>query len=123
MTIRQKAKDNPLMAGLISLSTIVGAFLVISQGVTLIDASVMSESEARVIHAAIDAKFASVGEKLDTQAILNECRWIDDKIDGLEYEIYILKRDQASADFIRSKESTLRKHRDKYLALHCVSKL
>lgn len=111
------------MAGLITLSTIVGAILVTWQGVGVIDSVVMSEAEAMVIHTAMDERLSDVGTKLDTQALLSECRWLDDKIDGLEYEIYILKRDTASPDFIRSKESTLGKHRAKYIALNCVARL
>lgn len=111
------------MAVLITASTIAGAILVLWQGVDLTDGLIVTEAEARVIHTAMDERLSEVGRKIDTQALLNECRWLDDKIDGLEYEIYVLKRDVASPDFIRSKETTLRKHRDKYIALNCVSRL
>lgn len=123
MGIRKRAAENPAMALLISASTVAGAVLVLWQGVGFTDGLIVTEAEARVIHTAMDERLSEVGRKIDTQAMLNECRWLDDKIDTLDYEIYVLKRDTASPDFIRSKEQTLKKHRAKYESLLCVTRL
>lgn len=109
------------MAVLTSIAAVAIAVVAIAEGIDLADSLVMSEAEAGLIHTAMNTQIADVGKKIDTQANLSECRYLDDKIDRLDYEIYILKRDEAGADYIRSKEVQLRKHRDKYISLECVS--
>lgn len=121
MSIRATIKQNPAMAVLTSIAAVAIAVVAIAEGIDLADSLVMSEAEAGLIHTAMNTQIADVGKKIDTQANLSECRYLDDKIDRLDYEIYILKRDEAGADYIRSKEVQLRKHRDKYISLECVS--
>ena len=121
MTFKQTVRQNPIMAGITTVAALAVAAVAIAEGFQLADKLHMTEPEALVIHAAMNLQIADVGKKIDTQANLNECRYLDDKIDRLDYEIYILKRDQASPDYIREKESNLRKHRSKFLVLGCVS--
>ena len=123
MTIRQKASDNPAMAGLITLGSIIGAFVVVIQGIDVVDNLIMTETEAMEIHRGYDLQLTNVGKKIDEQAILNECRWLSDKIDAIGREIYTLDRDEASPDYIRSRRVLLQKHKEKYSALQCISRL
>ncbi len=112
-----------VLAILSMLGAVAVAGIAISEGFELADALIMTEAEAEVIHDAMNTQIADVGMKIDTQGNLNECRYLDDKIDRLDYEIYILKRDEASPDYIRDKESQLTKHRAKYTILKCVALL
>lgn len=111
------------MAILTTIAAVAVAGMAISEGIELTDSLIMTEAEAGVIHDAMNTQIADVGLKIDTQANLSECRYLDDKIDRLDYEIYILKRDEASPDYIRDKESQLTKHRAKFTSLKCVALL
>ena len=123
MKLRERAQHNPAMALLTTLAAIAVAVVSIHQGVFLADELVLTEAEAGVIHAVYDQKIAAVGQKIDAQALLNECRWLSDQINQTEYEIYVLDRDGASADFIQSKRTILRQRTTRYAALLCAKHL
>ena len=121
MTIVQKAKDNPWVTGLTTIAAIAIAVAAILEGIQLADKMHFTHSEADVVHAAYDQKFIQLGGSITQQAKIAECRYLDDKITGLRYEIYVLKRDQASPDFIQSKETDLRGYQQKFDALNCAT--
>ena len=123
MGLKQKAADNPTMALLTTGALIAGAVVSMHQGFQLVDKMIVTEAEAQLMHTQFEQRLTDVGTKIDSQAVLNECRWLSDKIDALGYAIYVLERDQASNDFVRSKKNDLRKHREKYDALDCVQHL
>tara|TARA_R100001143_G_C3360997_1_gene135672 strand:- start:6332 stop:6664 length:333 start_codon:yes stop_codon:yes gene_type:complete len=50
---------------------------------------------------------------------VNTCRWLSDKIDDLEVDIFNLKKAGANAAWIREKESDLRDKRERYRETTC----
>lgn len=123
MGIKNTAQENPAMAVVISTGALVVAIMSIWKGVEFTDSMIMTHNEANEIHLDYDQQISDVGKKLDSQAVLNECRWLSDKIERVEYEIYVLRRDQASPDFIQTKTQTLNRHRNRYNALQCAAQL
>lgn len=123
MSVKQKVQDNPMMATVTSIGALAVAVVAIYNGMGLIDRIILTESEAAEIHMAFHAQHDTFAKKIDEQSLLNECRWLSDKIDTLEYEIYVLERDDAPDDFLRSKRTVLNKSKAKYDFLQCVTML
>ena len=120
MGIAQKAQENPVIAMISMLAAVAVAATAIWNGLNLVDAVVLTEAEGAVIHSRITVRIDTVNEQVTHESKLNECRYLSDKIDRLEYEIYVLQRDQASPDFIQSKASLLQRERRKFTALLCA---
>lgn len=89
-------------------------------GVQLADDLHFTHSEAEAIHATYDAQITGIVDTIEAQAEINECRYLSEKIDSLEYEIYVLERDGASPDFIESKSQALEKVHRRFDALGCA---
>lgn len=60
-----------------------------------------------------------VKQSVATQAKVNECRWLSDKIERLEATVYTLKRDKADPKWIEEKESALQKVVRRYQVSTC----
>lgn len=123
MSIKAKAKQNPAVALAISLVAIAGMATAGWQGVVLVDTLHLTEAEAAVIHDEYDEKFTALGETITAQALVSECRWLQDKLDRLRYEIYVLERDKANGDFIQEKKSQLIPVQEKFNLLACAAKV
>lgn len=119
MAIKRSAENRIMLAvgGLIAAAIAVTA---IGTGWDRIDSAVMTEAEAKKIHDGYDTKFQTLSDGIDHQAIVNECRWLDDKLERIQHEIYELQRDSASTDLIHAKQTTLHKHERRYNALNCA---
>lgn len=123
MKIHHKAKENPLIAGAIALASVAVVIGAIWEGAELVDAAVMTEAEAAPIHLALEMSIGNVGDKIDTAMKLSECRYLSDKRDRLEYEIYVLTRDNADADLIQLKSTAFKRVAEKYRLLACATML
>lgn len=123
MGIKEKAQANPLMAAITTLSALAIAATGIWQGIELGDQLIMSEAESAAIHAEYDIKLAALETDMTEDRKVNECRWLQDKLDDLSYEIYVLDRDEADPDFIQTKRTQLRKFERRYNALGCAAVL
>lgn len=121
MSLSNKAKQRPVIAALILCATIAGSGVAIYEGIVLGDLLVMSEAEAKTIHDAMNLQIANVSANMTMQAAISECRYLSDKKDRLEYELYVLRRDQADPDLIQLKSTAFGGVTDKYNALNCVT--
>lgn len=111
------------MAAITTIGALAIAITGIWQGVELGDRLVLSEAEAAVQFAERDNRMTGLEEDLAEDRLINECRWLQDKLDEIEYEIYVLQRDGADGDFIRSKEAQLKKVERRYSSLDCAAVL
>lgn len=123
MGIKSTMAENPAMTSIISIGSVVVAIMSIGKGVEFADEMIVTEKEARMVHEQHDAQMVEIGDKMDSQAILNECRWLSDKIDRIEYEIYTMERDGVSGDFVQPKRQQRERLRNRYVALSCASRL
>ena len=121
MGIKERAQENPFMATLMGLAAVSVALSSIWSGVKLADGMLVTQTEAAAIHAAYDLQFEDLRTQVTHESRMGQCRWLSDKIDRLEYEIYQLERDNASRDFIQSKRQQLEQERRRFNALNCAS--
>jgi len=121
MGIKERAQENPFMATLMGLAAVSVALSSIWSGVKLADGMLVTQTEAAAIHAAYDLQFEDLRRQVTHESRMGQCRWLSDKIDRLEYEIYQLERDNASRDFIQSKRQQLEQERRRFNALNCAS--
>ena len=56
---------------------------------------------------------------IESQAKINTCRWLSDKIDTLETDIYVLERDGADSKWINEKKIELAKLKSRYRQTTC----
>lgn len=123
MSIKTKIKENAILATMAGLAAVSASAIGVWKGIVFADTMVMTEAEAGVIHSQHESQMSELSGKIDTIAALNTCRWLSDQISALEYEIYVLKRDAASPDFIHSKQSTLNQRKGQFDALNCAKLL
>jgi len=121
MGIKQRATEKPLMATLFSLAAGVTATMAVWSGVQFADDIILTQAEAQEIHSKYDKEIDNLVQNLNEQQQTNTCRWLSDRVDSLQYEVYVLKRDDASPDFIQSKVTQLDKIPRKFAALNCAS--
>lgn len=92
----------------------------IVEGVDLMDELHFTHAEADAAHEVFETEIGEIKEQIAHQDRRSECRYLSQRIEDLEYQIYELQRDNASQDFIQSKQSELRRHREKFNALNCA---
>jgi len=56
---------------------------------------------------------------MEDQSKINTCRWLSDKIDTLETDIYVLERDKADSKWINEKKIDLAKLKSRYRQTTC----
>jgi hypothetical protein len=120
MGIKESVRENPVMAVITSAGAIGLAVTLIWQGIQLTDELVMTHAEADIVHTEYDSKFDQLGKQLQDIDKINECRFLSEKIDQLEYQIYELERDNASADLVQSRRQNLSRIQRRFNALQCA---
>jgi hypothetical protein len=120
MGIKDTAKENPIVVTVSSLVALAIAGTALWQGVQLTDQLIMTHAEADIVHAQFVQQHADFDERMLHENKLNECRYLSDKIDRLEYEIYVLERDQASPDLVQSRRQNLSRIQRRFNALQCA---
>lgn len=123
MTVKAKIQANPIVSSVAGFVLVVGLVMGSLTAISDIDSLIVTESEAALAHEILNGRINVIVTQFKMEASLSKCRWIADKVDRIRYEIYTLKKDNASPDFIESKESALRNVERDFNALGCASVL
>jgi len=127
VTVINKAKENPLMAGLLTLGAIAVAVTSIWQGAVLLDKSHTTEAELLIYdlkaHTFASQQFSDLAIELNKLETIGKCRWLSSEIRALKDGIYVRTRDGADPDYLQSLKVDLEELEDDYDALECARKL
>jgi len=127
MAVLQKAKENPVMTGLITLAALASLFTGAWAGIGLVDRLHTTEAELLVYdlkaHTFASNQFSDLNDQLVEIQLIGKCRWLLSQIRALEDSIYVRTRDDADPDFINELQRDLDSLSDDYDVLLCALKL
>jgi len=127
MTVIMKAKENPLLTGIITLMALAASFTGAWAGIGLVDRLHTTEAELLVYdlkaHTFASNQFSDLKGKLVELEIVGKCRWLLSQIRALEDSIYVRERDGADADYINELKKDLATLNTDFTALLCALKL
>ena len=127
MAVVQKAKENPLLTGLITVASVAVASGAIWGGVGLLDEVHTTEAELLLYdlkaHTFASQQFSALEQSIEDIAVTSKCRWLKSEVRALEDAIYVRKRDGADPDYINDLEGDLSDLEDDYSALGCAALL
>jgi len=121
--IVQKAKENPMMTAILTLSIITGAAIGIWEGVQLVDVLHVTEQELVIYDAKPHTYAVGLEQKIIENGKISKCLWLKSEIRALADSIYVRKRDSADADYIHDLETDLKELEDDYSVLGCAALL
>ena len=124
MTVVNKAKANPMMAGLVTLASIAIATGAIWKGVGLADQLHTTEAELLIYdlkaHTFASQQFSSLESAIGRIEITSKCRWLSSEIRALKNVIYERTRDGADQDYLNELSNDLDDLEGDYDALKCA---
>jgi len=127
MAVMAKAKENPMMAGAVTIAILAAGVTGIVQMWGVLDRTHTTEAELLVYdsqpHSVHVAQFEALESAISEIEIKSKCRWLDGQIRALEDSIYVRKRDGADPDSIHDLEVALERLQDQYDILICQLKL
>ena len=122
--IAQAAKENPVVASILSVGALALAGVAIWEGAGLVDRLHTTETELAEYdltpHAYAEQQHQDLNAKIDLIKIEDECRWLKSEIRALEDSIYRRTRDGADNDYLRALKNDLADLQEKYIALNCA---
>lgn len=120
-----KAKQNPLIAGLVTLASIAIAAGAIWKGVGLADQLHTTEAELLIYdlkaHTFATQQFSSLESAIGRIEITSKCRWLSSEIRALKNVIYERTRDGADQDYLNELSNDLGDLEADYAALKCAA--
>lgn len=121
--IAQTAKENPVVASILSVGALAVAGVAIWEGAGLVDRLHVTEAELveydKAPHSYAEQQHQDLNAKIDLIKIEDECRWLKSEIRALEDSIYRRTRDGADNDYLRDLQNDLADLQEKYIALDC----
>ncbi len=127
MTVVKKAKENPLLTGLITIASVAVASTAVWGGVGLIDELHTTEAELLLYdlkaHTNATIQFNSLESSIEGVAAASKCRWLNSEIRALKNVIYERTRDNADADYINELQQDLDDLENDYAVLLCAALL
>ena len=120
-----KAKQNPLIAGLITFAGVAVAIGAIWKGVGLVDQLHTTEMELLIYdmkaHTFATQQFSSLESAIGRIEITSKCRWLSSEIRALKNVIYERTRDGADQDYLNELSNDLDDLEGDYTALKCAA--
>ncbi len=127
MTIVNKAKENKMITGLVTLAAAAAMFTGAWAGIGLVDDLHTTEAELLLYdlkaHTFASQQFGDLTKQIGNIETVGKCRWLKSEIRALEDAIYVRERDKADPDYINALKGDLRDLNKDYDALGCALKL
>ena len=127
MAVVQRVKNNPLMAGLLTIASIAIAVGAIWKGVGLADQLHTTEAELLLYdlkaHTFATQQFTGLETAIGRIELTSKCRWLNSEIRALKNVIYERSRDGADPAYLRELQNDLDDLNNNYNALGCAALL
>lgn len=127
MTVAKKAKENPLVTGLITIASVAVTSTAVWGGVGLLDELHTTKAELLLYdlkaHTFASNQFGDLSDKLVEIEIIGKCRWLSSEIRALKDAIYVRERDGADPDYINELKMDLADLDRDFTALQCALKM